>query len=92
VNSKNLLAKKPKKDGKEPIPERIHETKTKIDLRIVISQLLSLSTQPNFLFKEKTLQKKSLIQILVESFGKILFLEEKTLKRSHFSCSEFSAR
>jgi hypothetical protein len=53
----------------------------------VISQLLSLSTQPNFLFKErnKTCKKKtSLIQILVESFGKILFLEEKALKRSHF--------
>jgi hypothetical protein len=58
----------------------------------VISQLLSLSTQPNFLFKEKTKlakKKTSLIQILVESFGKILFLEEKT---KPFFLLRFSAR
>jgi hypothetical protein len=54
-----------------------------IDLRIVISQLLSLSTRTKFSLqrKKQNLQKKtSLIQILVESFGKILFLEEKSLK------------
>jgi hypothetical protein len=57
--------------------------KRKIDLRIVISQLLSLSTEPNFSSKKTKLAKKtSLIQILVESFGK--FLLEKSLKEKPF--------
>jgi hypothetical protein len=58
--------------------KRIHETKTKIDLRIVISQLLSLSTEPNFLQRKKqNLKKKtSLIQILLKVL-KNSFLEEK---------------
>jgi hypothetical protein len=67
--------------------KRIYETKTKIDLRIVISQLLSLSTtEPNFLQRKKqNLQKKtSLIQILVESFEK--FSRRKALKEKPFSC------
>jgi hypothetical protein len=65
--------------------KRIHETKTKIDF-IVISQLLSLSTEPIFSSKKETnLQKKtSLIQIWLKVLEN--FLEESLKKRSHFFC------
>jgi hypothetical protein len=65
---------------KNQLPERIHETKTKIDLWIVISQLLSLSTEPNFLFKErnKTCKKKDVFNTNFGwKFWKFSFLEEK---------------